>query len=77
MRATQEMLRLGVAIVLSAVAFGGTPSWAQADSPPASPGQSWPQRPVKFILPLGPGAGVDITTRLLATGLPGAGASRW
>jgi len=28
--------------------------------------QSWPQRPVKFILPLGPGAGADIGARLYA-----------
>ena len=28
--------------------------------------QSWPQRPVKFILPLGPGSGADIPGRLLA-----------
>lgn len=28
--------------------------------------QSWPQRPVTFILPLGAGAGVDITARLIA-----------
>lgn len=28
--------------------------------------QSWPQRPVTFILPLGAGSGVDITSRLLA-----------
>ena len=28
--------------------------------------QSWPERPVKLILPLGPGSGVDITGRLLA-----------
>ena len=28
--------------------------------------QSWPQRPVKFILPLGPGAGADLTARMLA-----------
>ena len=73
MRATQGMLRLGVAIVLSAVAFGWTPSWAQTGSPQASPGQSWPQRPVKFILPLGAGSGVDITTRLLGDRLAG----RW
>ena len=33
-----------------------------------SPAQTepWPQRPVHFILPFGPGAGVDITARLLA-----------
>jgi tripartite-type tricarboxylate transporter receptor subunit TctC len=28
--------------------------------------QSWPQRPVRIIVPLGPGSGVDITARLLA-----------
>jgi tripartite-type tricarboxylate transporter receptor subunit TctC len=28
--------------------------------------QNWPQRPVKFVLPLGPGAGADITARLYA-----------
>ena len=28
--------------------------------------QSWPQRPVTFILPLGAGSGVDITSRLIA-----------
>lgn len=28
--------------------------------------QSWPTRPVRFILPLGPGSGVDVTARLLA-----------
>jgi tripartite-type tricarboxylate transporter receptor subunit TctC len=28
--------------------------------------QSWPTRPVKFILTLGPGSGADIGARLLA-----------
>ena len=28
--------------------------------------QSWPQKPVKFILSLGPGSGADITGRMLA-----------
>ena len=27
---------------------------------------SWPTRPVRFIIPLGPGSGVDITARLVA-----------
>jgi tripartite-type tricarboxylate transporter receptor subunit TctC len=35
--------------------------------------QSWPQRPVKLILPLGPGSGADIGARLFADGL----AKRW
>jgi tripartite-type tricarboxylate transporter receptor subunit TctC len=28
--------------------------------------QSWPERSVTFIVPLGPGSGVDVTTRLVA-----------
>src|SRR5947209_5017356 len=47
----RSALALLVALVLSA-----TPAAAQ----------NWPQRPVKFLLPLGAGAGVDIGTRLLA-----------
>src|SRR3979411_1064438 len=39
---------------------------------PAS-AQSYPQRSVRFILPFGPGAGVDITARMLAERL----ATRW
>jgi tripartite-type tricarboxylate transporter receptor subunit TctC len=35
--------------------------------------QTYPQRPVKFILPFGPAAGVDITARLLGEKL----AARW
>jgi tripartite-type tricarboxylate transporter receptor subunit TctC len=35
--------------------------------------QTWPQRAVKFILPLGPGSGADIGARLLAEKL----AARW
>ena len=34
-------------------------------APPAA-AQTWPHRAVKFIVPLGPGAGVDIGARLLA-----------
>jgi tripartite-type tricarboxylate transporter receptor subunit TctC len=44
-----------------------TPSWAQTSAP------AWPQRPVKFIVPFGPGAGADIGARLLADRLP----ARW
>jgi tripartite-type tricarboxylate transporter receptor subunit TctC len=38
-----------------------------------SSAEAWPQRPVKFIVPFGPGAGVDIGARLLADRLP----ARW
>ena len=34
---------------------------------------SWPNRPVRFIVPLGPGSGVDIGARLFADKL----AARW
>src|SRR6266404_1330450 len=35
--------------------------------------QTWPQRPVKFVIPFGPGAGADIAARLLSERLP----ARW
>jgi tripartite-type tricarboxylate transporter receptor subunit TctC len=34
--------------------------------PLVSQAQAWPQRPVRFVLPLGPGSGADITARMLA-----------
>ena len=55
-----RIIRLIAAVVLAAFAI---PSLAQ----------TWPQRPVKFILPLGPGAGADIGARLFADQL----ARRW
>jgi len=63
-------MRLNVtrAAVLAAALFGlsvlpSTPSRAQG----------WPQRAVKFIVPLGPGSGVDIGARLFADRL----SARW
>ncbi|MEA2870774.1 MAG: hypothetical protein QOH67_750 [Hyphomicrobiales bacterium] len=41
-------------------AFGIQPVQAQTSA------QSWPQRSVRFLVPLGPGSGVDITARLIA-----------
>jgi tripartite-type tricarboxylate transporter receptor subunit TctC len=41
--------------------------------PLAASAQSWPQRPVKLILPLGPGSGADIGARLFADRLT----ARW
>jgi len=52
------------ALIASALAL---PSLAQAQAP------AWPQRTVKFILPLGPGSGADIGARLIAEKL----AARW
>src|SRR5262249_27016330 len=55
--------RVARAIVLPPLARGGR----------ASAAEPWPQRPVRFILPLGPGSGVDIGARLFADRLP----ARW
>jgi tripartite-type tricarboxylate transporter receptor subunit TctC len=63
----RAVLRFGAAVGLSTVAWGWTLAAAQ------SPAQHWPQRPVTFIVPLGPGAGVDIGARLLSDRLP----ARW
>jgi tripartite-type tricarboxylate transporter receptor subunit TctC len=41
--------------------------------PSPSAAQAWPQRPVKFLIPLGPGSGIDIGARLLADRLT----ARW
>src|ERR1700719_930397 len=38
-----------------------------------APVPAWPQRPVRFIVPLGPASGADIGARLLADRLP----ARW
>jgi tripartite-type tricarboxylate transporter receptor subunit TctC len=67
MTTTRQMPRLAVAIALFVLAVAWAPTALQAQA------QTWPQRPVKFILPLGPGSGVDITTRLLGDPL----AARW
>ncbi len=60
MRALKKARRMAVAILwlagLSYLALVVAPAQAEP----------WPQRPVKFILPLGPGAGVDVTARLIA-----------
>jgi tripartite-type tricarboxylate transporter receptor subunit TctC len=54
---------LAIAAVLFASLYGPAPAGAQ----------SYPQRPVRFILPFGPGSGVDITARLLGDKL----SARW
>ena len=48
-----------------ALIFGGFAALA-ATVPSAAQTPAWPRGSVKFIIPLGPGAGVDITARLFA-----------
>jgi tripartite-type tricarboxylate transporter receptor subunit TctC len=73
MSLNMSMTKLRSAALIAALAAGlacaATPSWAQAPSA----AQAWPQRPVKFIVTLGPGSGADIGARLLADRL----AARW
>jgi len=49
----KNISRLALALVLSVVSLQVLP-------------QSWPQRPVKFVLSLGPGSGADLGARLYA-----------
>jgi tripartite-type tricarboxylate transporter receptor subunit TctC len=64
MAAAGRLLKSGFTAALAALALAHAASPAQSQS--MSRTQSWPQRAVKFILPLGPGSGVDISARLLA-----------
>ncbi|HEY6256078.1 MAG TPA: tripartite tricarboxylate transporter substrate binding protein [Xanthobacteraceae bacterium] len=60
-----KTLRLAALLAGLVAGLGCAPTSAQAPA--------WPQRPVKFIVTLGPGSGVDIGARLLADRLP----ARW
>jgi len=52
--------------IKSLIGIGGALVCALALSAAPSSAQSWPTRTVRFLLPLGPGAGVDIGSRLFA-----------
>src|SRR5437763_14501348 len=60
-------MKINIGLVLAGLLALAVVSAAPAQA------QSWPQRPVKFIVPFGPGAGADIGARLLADRLP----ARW
>jgi tripartite-type tricarboxylate transporter receptor subunit TctC len=68
MRINRRFLRLARLMVPSLVA-----SLILAGGATSGSAQNWPQRAVKFILPLGPGSGTDIGARLFADRL----AARW
>jgi tripartite-type tricarboxylate transporter receptor subunit TctC len=55
------------------ILFGVAALFAVLHGPAGASAESYPQRAVRFILPFGPGAGVDITARMLAERL----AARW
>jgi len=58
------MSRLATVVAAALIALAGST---------ATHAQSYPQRPVKFLLPFGPGSGADITMRLIGEKL----AARW
>jgi len=55
------------------IALCGIPAVAATHAQAQTPTQAWPQRPVKFIIPFGPGAGADIGARLIQEKL----SARW
>jgi tripartite-type tricarboxylate transporter receptor subunit TctC len=56
-----------------ALALLAAPAFIAGRARAQTPAQSWPQRPVKFIIPFGPGAGADIGARLIQEKL----SARW
>jgi tripartite-type tricarboxylate transporter receptor subunit TctC len=70
-----DMMKLRMAALIAGLMAGlalpATPGLAQ--TPAQAQAQAWPQRPVRFIVTLGAGSGVDIGARLLADRLP----ARW
>ena len=57
MRPLSLRLAAAIGVAGSLILLAAPVSHAQA--------QSWPQRPVRFIIPFGPGAGADIGARLI------------
>ena len=68
---TRRQLAALAAGLAAGLALPATRTLAQGPAP--TPAAAWPQRPVRFIVPLGPASGADIGARLLADRLP----ARW
>ena len=66
-----RMLRAVAALI--PVLIGMVVLWAPPQAQAQTQAQTWPQRPVRFILPLGPGSGSDIGARLFGDRL----SKRW
>src|SRR6266850_1940673 len=58
MRSMKRWVGFGTVLILFMLTVAPSPSLSQSGA--------WPQRTVKFIVPLGPGSGVDITARMFA-----------
>ena len=65
MRRTLPAARL---FVVALAITGGNPSFGQ----PTAPAAPYPSKPVKIVIPLGPGSSVEIVTRLVAQKLTAA-----
>ena len=66
--------RMCAALTLSpAAGISPMAAWAQSGDQTGARSNSWPTRPVRWILPFGPGSGVDVGARLLADRL----SARW
>src|SRR5712672_639087 len=61
------------AVAIATALLGSVALLAQAQAQTPAEAQAWPQRPVKFIIPFGPGAGADIGARLIQEKL----STRW
>ena len=70
---TRRHIATLVAGTVAGLALPATMTLGQTPAATLIPTQAWPQRPVRFIVTLGPGSGVDIGARLLADRLP----ARW
>ena len=65
MTATHPLVRSVLAAgLMVAAALCAEPSRAQPSPPTPSP--AWPQKTVRFIVPLPPGSGMDLSARLVA-----------
>src|SRR3954453_1896153 len=72
----RKVMRMFTRLVALTICFASAVSFAQAQ------GQRWPQKTVRFIVPLPPGSGMDLSARLVAErltrrwGQPGGGENR-
>ena len=64
MRRVIEVRRALLRVIVAVIAICPTASWPQA--PSAAPTQPFPTKPVRYIVPFGPGASPDIVGRLIA-----------